>query len=156
VGWRGRCANFSVSGLPPQSVSAPFTGSVLQAFDSAEVDETWLAPRVQKIVWHKTTRLILDLFSYREYQPRRISYIIRSRYWYLPGPFFFLRYFQFYHWLTLWGRHFLENPTVVQLVNKFHYCYWTIRRFITVFTTGRHWPLSWTRRIQSTSSHTII
>jgi hypothetical protein len=41
-----------------------------------------------------------------------------------------------------------------QLLKKFPAFYGT-RRFITIFTTARHWSLSWARRIQSTSSHTV-
>jgi len=39
-------------------------------------------------------------------------------------------------------------------VKKFPTFYGT-RRFITVFTTARHWSLPWTRWIQSTTSHPI-
>jgi hypothetical protein len=40
------------------------------------------------------------------------------------------------------------------LVMKFRAFYGT-RRFITVFTTARHWSLSWARCTQSTPSHPI-
>jgi hypothetical protein len=45
----------------------------------------------------------------------------------------------------------LEKPIVAQLVKKLPAFYWT-RRFIAVFTRSRHWSLSWTRWIQSTTS----
>jgi hypothetical protein len=46
-----------------------------------------------------------------------------------------------------------EKLTVTRPV-KFHGFHRT-RRFITVFTTARHWSQSWTRCIQSTPSHPI-
>jgi hypothetical protein len=52
------------------------------------------------------------------------------------------------------SRFFLEKLTVTQLVKKFSAFYGT-RRFITVFTTARHWSLSWARWTQSTPSHPI-
>jgi hypothetical protein len=45
--------------------------------------------------------------------------------------------------------------TVGQLFNKFSNLSGG-RRFITVFTIGRHWTLYWARRIQSTPSHHIL
>jgi len=47
-----------------------------------------------------------------------------------------------------------EKLTVTQLVKKFP-AFYGIRRFITMFTTVRHWFLSWATWIQSTSSHPI-
>jgi hypothetical protein len=41
-----------------------------------------------------------------------------------------------------------------QLVKKFPAFYGT-RRFITVFTTARHWSLPWARCTQSTPSHSV-
>jgi hypothetical protein len=57
------------------------------------------------------------------------------------------------NWVTPWSR-VLGKLTVTQLVNKFPVFYVTLR-FITVFTTARHWSLSWARCIQSTPSHPI-
>jgi hypothetical protein len=57
-------------------------------------------------------------------------------------------------WLTTWIRVILEKLTATQLVKKLPAFYAT-RRFITVFTTVPHWPLSWTRWIQSKISHHI-
>jgi hypothetical protein len=51
-------------------------------------------------------------------------------------------------------RVLLKKLTVTQLVKKFPAFYGT-RRFITMFTTARHWSLSWATRIQSTFSHPI-
>jgi len=48
----------------------------------------------------------------------------------------------------------LEKLIDTQLAKKFPAFYET-RRFITVFTTARHWSLSWARWIQSTPSHLI-
>jgi hypothetical protein len=53
--------------------------------------------------------------------------------------------------LTKRSKFILGKLTVAQLVNKFPAFYGT-RRFITVFTTARHWSLSWARWIQSTPS----
>jgi hypothetical protein len=55
---------------------------------------------------------------------------------------------------TAWGRALLESLTVTQLVNKFSALYRAIR-FITVFTTGHHWSLSWARWTQSTPSYPV-
>jgi len=52
---------------------------------------------------------------------------------------------------TPWGRVILEKLMVTQLVKKFPASYEN-RRFITVFTRGRHWSLSWARCIQSMPS----
>jgi len=46
------------------------------------------------------------------------------------------------------------KPIVTQLVKKF-LVFYEIRRFITVFTTVRHWTLSWARWIQSTPFHPV-
>jgi hypothetical protein len=43
---------------------------------------------------------------------------------------------------TLWSR-VLDKLTVTQLVKKF--VFYGTRRFITAFTTARHWSLSWIR-----------
>jgi len=48
----------------------------------------------------------------------------------------------------------LEKLTVAHFVKKFPTYYGT-RRFITVFTTARHWSLSWARWIQFILSHPI-
>jgi hypothetical protein len=48
----------------------------------------------------------------------------------------------------------LEKLTVAHLVKKFPSVYGT-RKFITVFTTTRHWSLSWARCIQSTPSNPV-
>jgi len=45
-----------------------------------------------------------------------------------------------HHTLTPWSRVVLEKLTVTQLVNKFHTSHGN-RRFITAFTTARHWYL---------------
>jgi hypothetical protein len=55
--------------------------------------------------------------------------------------------------LTPWSR-VLDKLTVIQLVKKFP-AFYVIRRFITLFTTDRHWSLSWVRWIQSAPSHPI-
>jgi len=46
------------------------------------------------------------------------------------------------------------DATVTQLVKNFPVFYRT-RRFITLFTTARHWSLSWSRWIESIHSHPI-
>jgi len=46
------------------------------------------------------------------------------------------------HWLTPWSRVLLEKPTSAHLVKIFPTFYRT-RRFFTVFTRARHWPLPW-------------
>jgi hypothetical protein len=51
-----------------------------------------------------------------------------------------------------WSRDLLEKLTVTQIVKNFP-AFRVTRRFSAVFTTVRHWSLSWTRRIQSTSFH---
>jgi len=56
--------------------------------------------------------------------------------------------------LILWSRTLLEKLRVTQLVKKFPAFYGT-RRFITVFTTIRHWFLSSANWIQSTPSHPV-
>jgi hypothetical protein len=56
-------------------------------------------------------------------------------------------------WLTSWSR-VLQKLTVTQPVKQMPAFYGT-RKFITMFTTARHWSLSWVRCIQSTSSHPI-
>jgi hypothetical protein len=48
------------------------------------------------------------------------------------------------------GAVLLQKLTVTQLVNKFPAFYGT-RRFIIMFTTARHWSLSWARWIQFTT-----
>lgn len=53
--------------------------------------------------------------------------------------------------LTSWSRFPLGTLLVAQLVKKFSTCYW-IWKLITVFARLRHWSLSWTRRVQFTSS----
>jgi len=53
------------------------------------------------------------------------------------GQIYLYLYFQ----LTRWSRVLLQKLTVTQLVKKFPAFYRT-RRFITVFTTARHWSLS--------------
>jgi hypothetical protein len=55
-------------------------------------------------------------------------------------------------WRKLWVL--LEKPPVAQLLKNLSIFYDT-RRFITVFTRARHWPLSWARSIQSTPPHHI-
>jgi len=57
------------------------------------------------------------------------------------------------YWLTTWSGFLLEKLTVIKLVNKFPTSYGT-RRIVTVFTTARHWYLSWARWNQP-SSHPI-
>jgi hypothetical protein len=52
-----------------------------------------------------------------------------------------------------WTNSF-DKLIVTQLVKKFSAFYGT-QKFITVFTTARHWSLSWARCIQSTPPHTI-
>jgi len=56
--------------------------------------------------------------------------------------------------LTPWSRVLLEKLTVTQLVKKFP-AFHRRQRFITVFTTVRHWSLSWARWIPSTPPHPI-
>jgi len=56
--------------------------------------------------------------------------------------------------LTTWCGVLLEKLTVTHLVNKLPDFY-GIQKFITVFTTDRHWSLSWTRCIQSTPFHPV-
>jgi hypothetical protein len=51
--------------------------------------------------------------------------------------------------ITPWGRVLPEKLTVTQLLRNFP-AFYGIRRFITVFTTARHWSLPWARWIQST------
>jgi hypothetical protein len=48
----------------------------------------------------------------------------------------------------------LEKSTVAQLRKNFTTFYGT-RRFITVFTRARQWPLSWARQFQSIPPHPI-
>jgi len=48
----------------------------------------------------------------------------------------------------------LEELTVTQPVMKFP-AFYGIQKFITVFTTNRHWSVSWARCIQSTPTHCI-
>jgi hypothetical protein len=48
---------------------------------------------------------------------------------------------------------FSEKLIVTQLVKLFSF--YRTKRFITVFTTARHWFLSWARRIQSTTPNSI-
>jgi len=55
--------------------------------------------------------------------------------------------------LTPWTR-VLEKLIVTQLVEKFS-AFYEARKFITVFTRSCHWSLSWSKWIQSTSSHTL-
>jgi hypothetical protein len=54
--------------------------------------------------------------------------------------------------LTSWSWALLEKLPVVQLLQNFPAFYGT-RRFITVFTRGLHWSLSWARSIQTTPPH---
>ena len=56
--------------------------------------------------------------------------------------------------LTTRGRVLLEKLIVPPLLEEFSAIYRT-GRFITVFTTARHWSLSWVRRIHSTTYHHI-
>jgi hypothetical protein len=56
--------------------------------------------------------------------------------------------------LTTWSRILLEKLRVIELVKKYPAFYGN-RRFITVFTTVRHWSTSWARCIQSAPSHLI-
>jgi hypothetical protein len=55
---------------------------------------------------------------------------------------------------TPWNRIILEKLIVAKLVKKFPAFYGT-RLFITMFTTARHWSLSWTRWIQPTVSRPV-
>jgi hypothetical protein len=56
--------------------------------------------------------------------------------------------------ITTWGGVLLENLRVTHLLKNFPAFYET-QRFVTVFTTARHWSLSWVRRIHSTTSQPI-
>jgi hypothetical protein len=58
-------------------------------------------------------------------------------------------------YVTPYSRVIFEKLTFTQLVKKFPAFYGT-RRFITVYTTSRHWSLSWTTWIQSTSHHIFL
>jgi len=53
--------------------------------------------------------------------------------------------------LTAWSRGVLEKETVAKIAKKFPASYGT-RRFITVFTRSRHWPLPCPSWIHSTPS----
>jgi hypothetical protein len=57
--------------------------------------------------------------------------------------------------LTPWRRVLFEKPTVTQLVKKFPAFYGTWR-FITVFTTARHWSLSWDKCVHPISLRSIL
>ena len=56
--------------------------------------------------------------------------------------------------LTAWSRVLLEKLTSSQLVKKFPIFYGT-RRFITVFGSGHHLPLSWDRSVHASTSHCL-
>jgi hypothetical protein len=72
------------------------------------------------------------------------------------GYLFFLAIVLTFCCLSTWNVlfWFWVKIIVTQLVKKFSAFYgtWT---FITVFTTARHWSLSWARCIQSTPSHPV-
>jgi hypothetical protein len=53
------------------------------------------------------------------------------------------------------NRVLLEKLTVRSAKQEIYYFY-GLRRFITVFTTARHWPISWDLWKQSTTSHPIV
>jgi hypothetical protein len=58
------------------------------------------------------------------------------------------------YWLTSWSPVLIKNPAVAQLLENFPTFYGT-RRFITVYTGARKWPLFWARLIHSITPHPI-
>lgn len=66
--------------------------------------------------------------------------------------YFFIRGYETLQFITTsWNIALFKKLTFGQLANKFHSLYWT-QKFITEFTTARHWSVSWDRLIQSTPS----
>jgi hypothetical protein len=59
-----------------------------------------------------------------------------------------------YKYLFPWSRVLREKLTVAQPLKKFPVFYGP-RRFMTLFTTARHWSLSSARRIQPPPSHFV-
>jgi hypothetical protein len=83
----------------------------------------------------------------RTSNPAIISFLILSLHCYRMN-------WTLYSFTHSWSWALLEKLRTVQLLKNFPVFYGT-RRFSTVFTRALHWTLSWTRSIQSITSHPI-
>jgi hypothetical protein len=90
-----------------------------------------------------------------------LGYVVPKRKWLWTGKVvstYLLTYLPTYQPInkqTPRSRVLLQKLTVTQVVKKFSAFYGT-RKFTTMFTTPRHWSLSWARRIHSTPSHSYF